>query len=359
MTEKKATIYDIAAATGVSVATVHRALNDKTRIHPETKERILETAKQLGYKVNVAAQGLRRLPIRIGAVLFCPVEDYVDAIVDGIAAAGGELEKYNVSVDIHKLPYTTTEECLKQSCTLIRELTEAGCQGIILFMSATTGEMQELMEIANELSERRVCFATVANDLPDLHHDVHVGVDAHMAGRMAAELLGMRCQGKEVALWVASRHSPVNTEYIKGFDSYAKNNFFSAVHVYEHLDDAQRVAEATQRMLSDHPDLAGVYMTTASSALACRTIRDAGKNLTVVTTDVLRETPAFLGSGVANAAIFQNPYRQGKNVVRHLYNHMTAHTDDGVHLICPQIVLSSNIEAYLSPTDDNVRNEGY
>lgn len=359
MTEKKSTIYDIAAAAGVSVATVHRALNDKARILPETKERILEVAKQLGYKVNVAAQGLRRLPIHIGAVLFCPVEEYVDAIVDGITAAGDELEKYNVSVDIHKLSYTTTEECLKQSCEVIRELAGAGCQGIILFMSATTDEMQELTALVSELAPSGITFATVANDLPDVPRKLHVGVDALMAGRMAAELLGMRCRGKEVALLVASRHSPVNTEYIRGFESYAGNNFFSAVHIYEHLDDAQRVAEVTQRMLSEHPLLTGVYMTTASSALACRTIRDAGKDLMVVTTDVLRETPAFLESSVANAAIFQNPYRQGKNVVRHLYNHITAHTDDGVHLISPQIVLSSNIEAYLSPTDDNVRNEGY
>ena len=47
MTDKKATIYDIAEQTGVAVATVHRALNGKDRIHPETKQRILDTAREL------------------------------------------------------------------------------------------------------------------------------------------------------------------------------------------------------------------------------------------------------------------------------------------------------------------------
>ncbi len=348
MSDKKATIYDIAEQTGVSVATVHRALNGKDRIHPETKQRILDTARELGYKVNVAAQGLRRLPIHIGAILFCPVEEYVDDIVEGMFASGRELEKYNVSVDVRKLPYTNSLSCLSQTCDLIRSFARDGYQGIILFMSATTDETEGLATLVNELSESGIRFATVANDLPDLHRDLHVGVDAFMAGRMAAELLSFRCAEQEVALLVASRHSPVNVEYINGFSSYAEGGTFSAIHVYEHFDDSKRVAEVTEQMLEQHPDLAGVYMTTASSALACRSIKDAHRDLAVITTDILSETPELLQHGIANAAVFQNPYRQGKNVVRQLYNLLISHNGEGIRLIPPQIVLSSNISAYLS-----------
>ncbi len=353
MAEKKATIYDIAELTGVSIATVHRALNDKARISPDTKQRILDAAKDLGYKVNVAAQCLRRLPIHIGAILFCPVEEYVDAIVEGITTSGRELEKYNVSVDVRKLPYTDSRACLDQTCDLIRSFAHMGYQGIILFMSATTDQTQELTALVNELSESGIIFATVANDLPDLRRDLHVGVDAFMAGRMAAELLSFRCDQKEVALLVAARNSPVNVEYINGFSSYAERGVFSAIHVYEHFDDSHRVTEATERMLEQHPNLAGVYMTTASSALACRSIKEAHRDLAVITTDILSETPELLQSGIANAAIFQNPYRQGKNVVRQLYNHITSHECEGVRLIPPHIVLSSNIGAYLSSGDEH------
>lgn len=352
MADKKATIYDIAEQTGVSVATVHRALNDKARIRPETKQRILEVAKDLGYKVNVAAQGLRRLPIHLGAILFCPVEEYVDAIVEGITASGHELEKYNVSINIRKLPYTDNHRCLSQTCDLIRAFAKEGYQGIILFMSATTDETEELTALVNDLSESGIRFATVANDLPDLRRDLHVGVDAFMAGRMAAELLSFRCAEKEVALLVASRHSPVNVEYINGFFSYAARGIFSAIHVYEHFDDSRQVTAVTERMLDQHLDLSGVYMTTASSALACRSIADSRRNLAVITTDVLSETPHLLQTGVANATIFQNPYRQGKTVVRQLYNSIISHVSDSIRLIPPQVVLSSNIDAYLSSGDE-------
>ena len=52
----KITIKDIAAAVGVSPATVSLVLNNRpSRIAEETKERIKKTAEELGYKPNSAA----------------------------------------------------------------------------------------------------------------------------------------------------------------------------------------------------------------------------------------------------------------------------------------------------------------
>ena len=101
-------------------------------------------------------------------------------------------------------------------------------------------------------------------------------------------------------------------------------------------------------MLRENPNLRGIYMTTASSALACQCIKNMGRtDLTVITTDLLRETPALLKSKAANATIFQNPYKQGKNVVRFLYNYITAKSDSGIHLSPPHILLASNVDSRL------------
>ncbi|MDR3494494.1 MAG: LacI family DNA-binding transcriptional regulator [Ancalomicrobiaceae bacterium] len=59
---KKTTIYDVAAAVDASVSTVSLVLNgdwSRYRIKEETSERILKTARELGYKVNLRARGLR------------------------------------------------------------------------------------------------------------------------------------------------------------------------------------------------------------------------------------------------------------------------------------------------------------
>lgn len=52
------TIKDIAKVAGVSYATVSRALNDHSEINEETKKKIKEIAKQMGYTPNAVARGL-------------------------------------------------------------------------------------------------------------------------------------------------------------------------------------------------------------------------------------------------------------------------------------------------------------
>lgn len=52
-------IKDIAQACGVSTATVSKALNDREDVNPQTRDRIRETAKQLGYLPNALARALK------------------------------------------------------------------------------------------------------------------------------------------------------------------------------------------------------------------------------------------------------------------------------------------------------------
>jgi DNA-binding LacI/PurR family transcriptional regulator len=51
-------IRDVAREAGVSVTTVSHALNDKGRLHPETRARVRDVAQRLGYRPNPAARSL-------------------------------------------------------------------------------------------------------------------------------------------------------------------------------------------------------------------------------------------------------------------------------------------------------------
>lgn len=70
------TIHDVAKAAGVSVTTVSHALNDKGRVDPATRALVVQVVRQLGYRANRHARGLRSgrsgalallLPVRAGA----------------------------------------------------------------------------------------------------------------------------------------------------------------------------------------------------------------------------------------------------------------------------------------------------
>lgn len=55
---KRATIYSIAQACGVSASTVSRAFGRPEVVNAEVRERILAKARELGYRTNKAARGL-------------------------------------------------------------------------------------------------------------------------------------------------------------------------------------------------------------------------------------------------------------------------------------------------------------
>jgi DNA-binding LacI/PurR family transcriptional regulator len=70
MTARRPTSFDIAALAGVSQPTVSRALSGNPSVSDETRNRVLEAARQLHYTVDKNASGLRRRQSKTIALLF-------------------------------------------------------------------------------------------------------------------------------------------------------------------------------------------------------------------------------------------------------------------------------------------------
>jgi LacI family transcriptional regulator len=74
---KAPTVYDVAAHAGVSIATVSRVLRRPDDVRPETRGRVLESVRALGYVPSGAARGLAGR--RTGVLgLFLPGHDGID-----------------------------------------------------------------------------------------------------------------------------------------------------------------------------------------------------------------------------------------------------------------------------------------
>jgi len=64
------TIYDVAGAAKVSLATVSRVMNNPEKVNPETRARVLKVIKELGYRPNAIARGLAsRKTTTVGIVM--------------------------------------------------------------------------------------------------------------------------------------------------------------------------------------------------------------------------------------------------------------------------------------------------
>src|SRR6478672_9625608 len=94
---RRPTMNDVARASGVSLKSVSRVINDEVGASPETRERVLAAANQLGYRRNDAAHALRRSDGRsasIGLVLedvSNPFAAVLNRSVERVAGAQGSL----------------------------------------------------------------------------------------------------------------------------------------------------------------------------------------------------------------------------------------------------------------------------
>ncbi|MCD8251153.1 MAG: LacI family transcriptional regulator [Phocaeicola dorei] len=82
---KHVTIKDIAQHLSISVSTVSRALVDDKNIRKETKEKVLETAKKLGYKPNPVATNLKYGHTNtVGVIVPEMVTPFASRVINGI-----------------------------------------------------------------------------------------------------------------------------------------------------------------------------------------------------------------------------------------------------------------------------------
>jgi DNA-binding LacI/PurR family transcriptional regulator len=85
------TIRDVAAAAGVSITTVSRALNESGRVGPATRDRVLDAAQQLGYEPNDLARSLHGKATGTIAVLVPDITNpFFPELVNGVQEVANE-----------------------------------------------------------------------------------------------------------------------------------------------------------------------------------------------------------------------------------------------------------------------------
>lgn len=89
--KERVTIYEVAKASGVSLATVSRVINHQGNVTEKTKEKVEATIKRLGYKPSGLAQALAtNKSTNIGVVIPRANYVYISSVLNGIAEVAKE-----------------------------------------------------------------------------------------------------------------------------------------------------------------------------------------------------------------------------------------------------------------------------
>ena len=341
---KPFTIYDIARTAGVSVGTVNRALHNKSQISEETRERVLKIATEMNFKVNHIAQSLGRKPRKIGALLVCPVKEFLNDVKNGVESAFLDLIEYNIIGDIRVIDTSDGYNKDNEITGCLSDFMNNKYDGVV---ALTSGNNEQYIKELLKLRKAGIPVSTITNDIAESKRLFHVGMDGECAGRMAAQMLWLLCKNKKVALLTGSIETEIHKRNIVGFNSFAKIHNFNKLIIYKHHDKSEYVIEQTELLLKEHPDLDGIYITSASSLSICGYLHEKGiKSINIIATDLFTETRALIESGFLCATIFQDPYKQGYDSVQYMYKHITNLWNEHDVKIIPQLVMLSNIDLY-------------
>lgn len=122
------TLKDIAIKTGFSVSTVSRVLHDnskKSKISEETQVKVKQAAKDLGYRINTLARGLRlQKTFEIGLIVPDIANPFFSAVIKSLA---GELRKGGYNFIVYD-----TDEDLTIERSAIKSLLEKRVDGLII-----------------------------------------------------------------------------------------------------------------------------------------------------------------------------------------------------------------------------------
>ncbi len=98
------TIFDVAEHAGVSIGTVSRVLNNRDRVHPDTREKVLNAVRELNYQRNSLAESLAKQQTNILGLVIPLVNDpFFFEIVRGVEDAASNAD-YGLLIANHPRP---------------------------------------------------------------------------------------------------------------------------------------------------------------------------------------------------------------------------------------------------------------
>jgi LacI family transcriptional regulator len=199
------TIKDIARIANVSHTTVSRALNNKSRIKNETKDKILAIASELNYQPNFIARSLVMKKTKtLGLVITNIANPFYTELAQGIEATVRGLG-YNII-------FCSTHSDLSTEKHYIDMLRSKGVDGII-FSSAHMDD-PNILVLAEEafpivLVNRRTYHPIVREKVD------YVGIDNILGGFLAVEHL-IRLGHQRIGIIGGSSESSVGFERLEG-----------------------------------------------------------------------------------------------------------------------------------------------
>ena len=310
----RATIRDVARFAKLSVSTVNRALHEPEKVREETIRTVLEAAEAVGfYGISSIKDSLKsaRPKVRIGLLLLQRKRAFYNNLSQAIETAAQAVRDHEVRLRIDYVDELSPQNVSDG----LNELAEASD-----VLGVVAAEHPIVSATIEALAEKKIKTFALVSQLTARCNVGYVGLDAWKVGRTAGWAFDNICRipGK-IAILVGNHRYRCQETNESGFRSYFREHprGFELLEACTTFETASIAREVTERLLEEHPDLTGLYVSGGGITGAVAALRASGRAKEIVTVayDLTEITRAGLLDGTINFLISHPLHALGHELI--------------------------------------------
>ncbi len=329
---KRPTIPDLAKAAGVSVSTVNRVLNQPESVRSPTQDRVLAAAEEIGFyglgTIEHAVKSTQRTHC-LGVLLQRGSRAFYRILGETICAAAEAYDGHKIELVMEFLEDLTPER-------VARHIVSMGDRCEALAIVAPQHPL--VADAIDDVLNSGVPIVSLIGPLTAKGNISFVGLDNWKVGRTAAWAFDkMVREPGEIGVLVGSHRLRNQEMNESGFRSYFRehNAKFSVLEPLPTYESAAAAREHVEQLLTDRPDLCGLYIsgggvTGAIAALRAMPKRD---DFVAVGYELFDDTRAALIDGTLSLIISHPMERFARETIATLMKAKSGGPDAGAHRV--------------------------
>ncbi len=309
----RVTAQDVAEAAGVSLTTVDRVLNNRKGVRQSTIDRVLAAMDRLDFvRDQTAANLARRRSYLFNFIVPSGETSFFADIRREIEAAESFVSKDRIDINMVTVPPLDPGAIVDA----IQGFHDRIGDGLAL----VAVESQVVRDAISDLRERGIRVVTFISDIPNSARERFVGIDNVAAGRVAGSLLkrfiGHRTG--DIAVVAGSGTLRDHVERRMGLEQVIRTECpgLRVLPWIEGEELAGVVEEKLSKLLSENPNVVGLYSVGGGTRGVIEAIEAADQEMSVVTSELSPHSRAALISGTIDAVLAQDPSHEVRSAIR-------------------------------------------
>lgn len=289
---------DLAAAAGVSVATVDRVLNGRETVAAATRAAVVEAALRIGHPAAWRLTGTATeavLPeVRFGVVLHKQGQDFYKAFAETLHRTVEQVPGVRGKLVLE----FSASQAPSEMAGLLRSMA-----GRCDVLAATAVNHPEVTAAVEELRGKGLRVFSLLSDFAQGARAGYLGLNNMKVGRTAGWITALSAKGPGKLLLFVGGHRWHGHELREtGFRTYLRETApqLEVMETFVNLETRQLTYETTLAMLARQPDLRGIYVAGGGMEGAIAALREARSpgEVTLVVSALTGDSRTGLAEGV-------------------------------------------------------------